>query len=104
MTKKWNDLKRDLWHESVSGNPACGFCGQNAEDLHHALIGRMKGRPELDVRENALPVCKNCHRYADGYLMRNRAYNILCDELGQDRVDKWLDSLDFVTGEKFARE
>jgi len=101
MGKKWNELKKRIWAKSASGNPKCAFCPNPAADLHHAIISRMKKKPELDVKFNALPVCKHCHEFADGYFTRKRAWEILCEKYGEDKVREWYEGLDLVVKENF---
>ena len=72
------------------------FCWGRAEHAHHAIIGRMRGHPELDDVLNLLPLCSQCHRYADGWLATQRAWVILCSVHGQDRMEEWLDGVDLI--------
>ena len=75
-----------------------------ATDLHHGVINKAKFRSRsfhkyLDVIENAVPVCRKCHLYADAYEIRRIAYQLKVEELGKERMEKWLDSLPVIIKE-----
>jgi len=109
LGKKWNQLKREVFGQSLWGIPACRLCHkQNASHLHHALInkGKVKNRKHhklLDVKVNGLEVCEKCHKFADAYKMRNKAYQINKKRYGKE-VDEWLESLPFHVKEIFYEE
>jgi len=99
LTKKWNELKRRLIKERGALCERCRL--RPAADLHHALIGRMKGHPELDVKENGELLCKECHANAGGYEQKKRFWAKQCARYGEEHMEKWLDSLDLKVKPRF---
>jgi hypothetical protein len=75
----------------------CEYCHvRPATDLHHALIGRMKGHPELDVEENLMCACSSCHVekvYLDTQEVKTWFWGVQCERYGHDHMVKWIKSL-----------
>ena len=91
MKETWTQLKKRLIDERGS---ECERCGNDATDLHHGLIGRMKKKPELNVEENAELLCKECHKNVGGYPERCEFWKIQCDRYGRSVIKAWYDGLD----------
>ena len=102
MSQKWNNLKRDLF----ASHPLCKLCKiRPAVHLHHAVINKGKVRNKrlhgyLDVKENALEVCEECHLKADSYDRRRWSYNFNSGRYGYEHMKNWYDSLPFKVKEK----
>jgi len=74
----------------------CECCKKaRATELHHCLIRRMKGHPELDVEENLTCVCTACHQGGgvNGYLFRQRFWLIQCQRYSELHMLEWLHGL-----------
>lgn len=107
-SETWTDLKRRLLLER-SG--LCEWCLHNkirkpAHQLHHALIGRMKGKPELDVEENAMLVCSECH-YTGRVEAREVAewfWERQCVRYGEEHMREWLDGLPLKVKPRYGGE
>ena len=103
MTAKWIALKR----KKFAANPLCKFCRiRPAVHLHHAVVNKGKVRNKrlhklLDVEENALEVCNECHKFADSYTKRREAYYINAKRYGASRMRVWYDNLPLKIKEKF---
>jgi len=95
----WPELKKRLL---VERGPKCEVCGKPATDLHHALIGRMKSKPELNVEENAELLCKECHKFPGGYVEHCKFWKRQVERYGEDHMDKWLDGLDLKVKENYV--
>ena len=97
MTVKWNKLKVELFEDS----PLCKLCKTRpAVHLHHAVMGRHKKKQKyLDVKENALEVCNECHKTADGYDVRLTAWEINCRRYGIEHMQDWYDELPLLIKE-----
>ena len=96
MKETWTQLKKRLVDER---GPECERCGEEATDLHHALIGRMKGKPELNVEENAQLLCKKCHSNVGGYAERCEFWKVQCERYGVEHIKAWYDGLDLKVKE-----
>ena len=105
MSNKWNDLKRELF----ASHPICRLCKlRPAVHLHHAIINKGKVRNKrlhkyLDVIENALEVCEECHLYADAYEVRRRAFEINIKRYGRARMKIWYDNLPLIIKEEMPK-
>ena len=75
----------------------CQWCKiRPATDLHHALIGRMKGHPELDCEENYMTACAKCHtgdELLDTQEVKIWFWNVQCQRYGLDHMQEWVKSL-----------
>ena len=106
MSKKWNELKDEYFYPSY---PMCWACERRtAVDGGHGVINKgqlnnAKRHKDLDVKENFVPQCAECNRHGavDSFEVRRRMYYKKCDELGKERVDRWLDSLDLKVKPRF---
>ena len=98
MKETWTQLKARLISER---GPFCERCGSDATDLHHSLIGRMRGKPELNVEENAELLCKDCHGNAGGYNERCEFWTKQCGRYGYDHMRDWYDGLNLKFKEVF---
>ena len=102
MGAKWNELKRALF----AHYPVCKLCHRRAAvHLHHAVINKGKVRNKkfhkyLDVKENALEVCEECHKTADGWRTRVKAYNLNAKRYGREHMKDWYENLPFAIKEK----
>ena len=99
MKESWTELKKRLIQERGSLCEQCRIKG--ATDLHHALIGRMKSKPELNVEENAELLCKECHKNVGGYDERLIFWKRQCVRYGESRIKAWYDGLDLKVKERF---
>lgn len=88
---KWQRVCREVFDER---GPLCELCGALSRDAHHALIGRMKSKPELDCKENTLLVCRGCHEDSDE--AKRLAWQLLCDRYGREHMVAWLDGLSLI--------
>lgn len=74
----------------------CGECGEPAEDVHHALIGRMKDHPELDTWENLVYVSHfehvSLHKF-NTLEWRRKFYRMNLERYGEARMKAWIESL-----------
>ena len=99
MKESWSKLKERLIQER---GPECERCRkENATDLHHALIGRMKSKPELDVEENAELLCKDCHENVGGYSERCIFWKRQIWRYGYEHMRIWYLGLDLKMKERF---
>ena len=98
MRETWVQLKERLIRERGS---RCERCRKEGADLHHALIGRMKSKPELNVEENAELLCKECHKNVGGYNERVVFWKRQCKRYGAQRMRDWHDGLSLVIKERF---
>ena len=102
MSQKWNELKK----EKFESHPMCKLCRiRPAAHYHHAVINKGKVRNKklhkyLDVEENGLEVCEECHKGADAYDMRVVAWGINCARYGYDHMRKWYDDLPLLVKEE----
>ena len=93
----WNELKREMFEN----HPLCKLCRiRPAVHLHHAVINKGKVRNRkmhkfLDVRENALEICEECHKGADSYRKRREAFWLNATRYGRAHMMKWYDDLPF---------
>ena len=109
MSRKptWIEIKFEYWYPT---DPICWYCRiRTAVDLGHGVInkGKVKNRTFhkfLNVIENAVPTCKECHVDADSYENRSKAYQLKCYELGTERMELWLFNLPFNYKEIFDGE
>lgn len=101
MANKWNELKKELFER----HPMCKLCRvRPAVHLHHAVINKGKVKNKkfhkyLDVKENALEICAQCHVAADSYDFRKIAYRINVERYGLDCMREWYDSLPLLIKE-----
>ena len=101
MGAKWNELKKELFEKS----PICKLCRvRPAVHLHHAVINKAKVRNKkmhkyLDVKENALEVCEECHKTADGWKTRVQAYRINSRRYGKEHMRHWYENLPLLVKE-----
>ena len=95
----WTQLKARLIKER---GHICERCRtQDATDLHHSLIGRMKRKPELNVQYNAELLCKECHANAGSYNERLAFWRRQCVRYGEDVMVDWYDNLSLLIKEQF---
>ena len=91
----WSKLRQDIfdaWDKRGKG-VRCQNCGEKpASELHHCIIGRMKGKTILDRKENLLPVCHDCNysRILDNYEGHKKCWLIMVDKWGIDVMNEWL--------------
>ena len=95
----WTQLKARLIDERGSLCERCRI--NNATDLHHSLIGRMKRKPELNVEYNAELLCKECHANKGNYLQRYRFWQKQCQRYGEEVMREWYDGLSLLIKERF---
>ena len=93
-------MKHDeMWKPDLirKRNYVCEYCKiRPATDLHHALIGRMKGHPELDCEENFMVACARCHtgdELLDTQEVKEWFWNVQCDRYGHTHMLNWVKSL-----------
>jgi hypothetical protein len=73
-----------------------GKCLGRASQRHHALFGRDRRFPQLDVLINYQAVCENCHTgtgEADYRANKTAFYARQCERYGKAVVDGWIESL-----------
>ena len=95
----WTQLKARLIDERGSLCERCRI--NNATDLHHSLIGRMKRKPELNVEYNAELLCKECHANKGNYIQRYRFWQKQCRRYGEEVMREWYDNLPLIIKERF---
>lgn len=89
----------------MASRPLCQVCHiQPAIHLHHAIINKAKVRNKklhkiLDHKYNALEVCEECHKGADAYEQRVRAWGINCARYGYDNMREWYSDLPLIIKE-----
>ena len=99
----WNELKKDLFEN----RPVCKLCKvKPAVHLHHCIVSKGQARnrkfhKHLNVIENALEVCSDCHVGADAYNVRLMAWQIQCQRYGRERINDWYDNLPFKVKEAY---
>lgn len=73
---------------------ACG-CDERAEDLHHCLFGRRTDFPELDAKENRVPLThyQNITREFDNIDGRKMFWAMQCKRYGKPHMIAWLRAL-----------
>ncbi len=69
--------------------------------LHHMLIHKHTGHPELDTIENLCPVCEDCHPYLNGWNTRVKFWRSQCKLYGHERMTEWLAGLGLKVPPKF---
>ena len=88
-----------MWKSDLirSRGYSCEYCKiRPATDLHHALIGRMKGHPELDCEENFMVACHYCHvgkELLDTQDVKLWFWNVQCDRYGYDHMIAFIKDL-----------
>jgi len=104
----WNEMKE--WDYFYLNYPMCWVCGERTADdgghgvINKGLVRNKKFKKYLDVKENFCPQCRTCNMtIADTWEVRNRMYNLKCEELGQERIDAWLESIPLKKDENFQR-
>ena len=105
----WNETKEwDYWYPNY---PMCWICGKRTAEhaghgvLNKGLVRNKKKHKFLNKSENLCPQCTNCNMtIADTWVNRNKMYNKKCDEMGQDRIDEWIESVGLKIPENFIRE
>jgi len=86
---KWIEIKKELFPS------LCGYCKkQDAWELAHALFYKrykpgQKNAKVRDVRENALPCCKDCQKLSETYEGRLIAWEILKEREGVEHMINW---------------
>ena len=99
----WTELKKEMFEY----RPVFKLCKvKPAIHLHHCIVSKGKVRNKkmhkyLNVIENALPVCEECHKGADAYNVRLMSWQIKCKEFGEVHMDDWYDALPFKVKEEF---
>ncbi len=99
----WIKLKKSLFADY----PLCQLCRiKLAEHLHHAIITKgmvrdKKKHKYLNVKENALEICTECHTFAGAYKYRRKAWKINCARYGNEHMSDWLDALPLLIKERF---
>ncbi len=81
--------ERDYW---------CECCGREYwTELHHCLVHKEKGHPELDCIENYQTVCKRCHgTWGGSFAPANSTVNRIlhwhrqCERFGYNHMKDWL--------------
>lgn len=92
---KWNELKRELFAKE----PMCKLCRlRPASELHHAIVkkGDVRDRKKhkyLNVKENALEICADCHATAHDWKSKVKAYQVNCKRYGKEHMRNWYESL-----------
>jgi hypothetical protein len=90
-------LKHEQWKLDLiqKRGYVCEFCHlEPATELHHALIGRNKNIPELDIEYNLMCVCHNCHETEiHGRAVKIWFWGIQCQRYGITVMTKWLNGL-----------
>ena len=75
----------------------CVFCGIQASDLHHAIIGHKKSLDKkLFVKYNLVPSCNDCNaRKREGDNRYHHHYFWLehCQRYGEEIMISWLDGV-----------
>ena len=87
---------KDDYAYLASRNTHCECCGSGELlEIHHTLFHRLKGHPELNVRENCAVVCHKCHvgGLASNKDFQDRHWQKRCKELGKEHMEKWLEGL-----------
>ncbi len=74
--------------------------------MHHCIVSKGQVRKRkfhkfLDHECNALEVCEKCHKTADGYQVRLKAWQIKCAEYGEEAMREWYDGLPFIVKERY---
>ena len=97
MKKTWTQIKRDLWDESLAGQPVCKICqAKGATQLHHGVYpkGVLKGRKWhkiLDHKCNAIEICDDCHEYLPENARK------VCYDINHQRYEKefidWMNAV-----------
>ena len=95
----WQALREQIARDRGKWCECCG-CAFWTE-LHHSLIHRMKGHPELDCIENLQAVCPACHPYQNGHETRRRFWQSQCELCGAVHMREWLDGLDLKVKESY---
>ena len=105
----WNETKEwDYWYPDY---PMCWICGLRTATqaghgvLNKGLVRNRKKHKHLNKPENLCPQCTPCNmNSADTWENRNKMYNKKCDEMGQERIDNWIESVGLKIPENFIRE
>ena len=95
----WTQLKARLIQERGSLCERCRI--RDATDAHHALIGRMKRKPELNVEYNCQLLCKECHAIPGSYNERVAFWERQCIRYGADEMRAWFDGLNLLIKERY---
>lgn len=99
MKTDWKQLRETI---ALDRGTFCWSCGCAPwTQLHHMLIHKRTGHPELDTLENLCPVCDECHPYLNGYDSKRLFWHSQCDLYGQARMREWFDNLGLKVPPKF---
>jgi len=74
----------------------CEWChNYKWTDLHHGIIHRMEGHPELDCKENFMCVCRKCHSSGDldSKKFKVKFWKTQCVRYGKEHMENWLSGL-----------
>ena len=99
-------IARETWAQiskrKLEGYPLCKLCEHlrpdkkpnDATQLHHCIIWRMKKfKKWIDVEENGLECCNECHKYAQSYKVALIAWDINLARYGTERMQAFVNSL-----------
>ena len=87
----WIEIKKELFPS------LCQYCfKEDAWELAHALFYKrylpgQKNAKVRDVRENALPCCKNCQKFSETYEGRRHAWEVLKKREGKEHMKDWYE-------------
>ena len=89
-----NPIKGLSWQEYMAlleqGLP-CDVCGQNANELHHAIVYRDKNCPEVNHWINGSPRCREHHIHS--YQDKRKHLNRQVERFGFEEVLKFFEQL-----------
>jgi len=104
LQNRWIEIKKELWYESILGNPICAYCGKrNGEELAHALVHKRYGKVDnhkwINVKENACPCCRKCQKLSETKEGRQIAWEWLCNKYGTSHMNEWKKALPYLIKE-----
>jgi len=88
MTESFAELKERI----LRNRPICELCDRApAVELHHCIVHDSKDLHKfVTVEENLMPVCRDCHPYANGIEVRMR--------FAQNQIERGYDIKSWYAG------
>jgi len=91
MSETWAQISE----RKLSHCPVCKICHVRlATQLHHGIMWRMaKKKKWLDVEENGIELCDECHAVAQNYETAQKVWDINLKRYGAKRMVMFVENL-----------
>ena len=87
----WIEVKRRVIKERGYKCEHCERAG--SVEAHHVFFHRKKGMKELDVEENMMLVCRECHPFMNGYEKKCWYWDVQAHRYSEEHMREWHDSV-----------